>query len=171
MLLREVVAVEHPFVRGSTCWEDIAATLQKYVPAKFAKVSARTLRERANNLMEAFLNADTRQRKQSGTEEEFKEKQLLLESLHDRFEEREMSKQAAAAARKKEKEDKERGEKLRQDALQTLKSKRTRQKEDGPSGKKAKCNLEKKWQKKQEFRNAEMKLREKKMELREHELP
>ena len=79
MLLREVAAVEHPFVRGSTCWEDmIAATSQKYVSAKFAKVSARTLRERANHLMEAFLNADTRQRKQSGTIEELKESSYYL---------------------------------------------------------------------------------------------
>ena len=121
-------------------------------------------------LMETFVNADTRQRKQSGTEEEFKAKQLLLESLHDRFEEIKMSKQAAAAAMKKEKEDKERGEKLRQDALQTLKRNKTRPEEDGLSGKKAKFNLEKIWQQKQEFKIAELKLREKELELREHEL-
>ena len=170
LLLREVVAVEYPFVRGSACWEDIAATLQKDLPAKFAKVTARTLRERATNLMEAFLNADTRQRKQSGTEEDFKEKQLLLESLRDKFEEREMFKQATAAARKKEKEDRAKGEKLREDALQTLKSKKSRQDDDGPPGKKAKNNLEKIWQQKQEFKDAELKLREKELELREREL-
>ena len=77
MLLRKVVAVEHPFVRGSTCWKGIGATLQKDLPGKLAKVTVRTLRERVANLIEAFLNADTRQRKQSGTEEEFKEKEQL----------------------------------------------------------------------------------------------
>ena len=82
MLLREVVTVEHTFVRGSTCWEDIAAALQKELPAKFAKVIAGTLQERATNLMEAFLFANTRQHKQSGAEESIK-KQLLFESLHD----------------------------------------------------------------------------------------
>ena len=35
----EVVTVEHPFVPGSTCWEAIAATLQKELPAIFAKVT------------------------------------------------------------------------------------------------------------------------------------
>ena len=38
LLLREVVAVEHPFVRGSTSWEDIATTLQTELPTKFSKL-------------------------------------------------------------------------------------------------------------------------------------
>ena len=59
------------------CWDDIAATLLKDFLAKFGKITVRTLRERATNLMEAFLSADVRQRKQSGTEEEFKEKEQL----------------------------------------------------------------------------------------------
>ena len=83
LLLREVVVVEHPFVRSSTCWEDIAATLQKELPAKFSKFTAQTLREHATNLMKAFLYADARQHKQSGTEEEFEEKQLFLDSLRE----------------------------------------------------------------------------------------
>ena len=170
LLLREVVAIEHPFVRGSTCWEDIATTLQKELPTKFAKVTARTLRERVTNLMEAFHKADSRQRKQSGTEEEFEEKQQLLESLRERFGEREMSKQAAVEARKKEKKDKESGEKLRQDALQTLKLKRSRQDECGLPAKKGKLDLEKIWQQKQKFKEAELKLREKELELRERDL-
>ena len=37
-LLREVLAVEHPFVHGSTCWEDIAATFQKELPANFQRL-------------------------------------------------------------------------------------------------------------------------------------
>ena len=48
----------------------------------------------------------------------------------------------------------QRGGKLRQDALQTLKCKRTKQEKDGPSSKKAKFNLEKIWQQKQELKNA-----------------
>ena len=43
LMLHEVVAVEHPFICGSSCWEDIASTLQKDFPAKCAKVTARTL--------------------------------------------------------------------------------------------------------------------------------
>ena len=132
LLPREIEAVEHPFVHGSSCWEDIAATLQKDFPMKF--VTARTLREHATSLMEAFLSADARQHKQSGTEEEFREKEQLLESLREKFEERDMTKHAAAAARKKEKEDTDKGEQPRQNALLTLKSKKSRQ-NDGPPGK------------------------------------
>ena len=170
LLLREVVAVEHPFVRGSSCWEDIAATLQKDFPTKFAKVTARTLRERATNLLEASLSADARQRKQSGTEKEFREKEQLLESLREKFAERDMAKHAAAAgARKKEKEDKDKEEQLRQDALLTLKSKKSRQ-NDGPPGKKMKLDMEKIWKEKKEMKDAELKLRQRELELREREL-
>ena len=35
ILLREDVAVEHPFARGSACREDIAGTLQKEFLGKF----------------------------------------------------------------------------------------------------------------------------------------
>ena len=73
-------------------------TLQKELPANFSKVTVLTLRERATNLMEAFLYTDARQPKQSGTEEEFKEKQLLFESLREKFSERELFKQAAIKA-------------------------------------------------------------------------
>ena len=45
-------------------------------------------------------------------------------SFHEKFAERDMAKQAAAAARRKEKEDKDKGEQLRQNACQTLKTKR-----------------------------------------------
>ena len=124
LMLHEVVAVEHPFISGSSCWEDIASTLQKDFPAKCAKVTVRTLREHAINLMEAFLSAHARQRKQSGTEEQIKEKEQLHESLREKFTERNLAKQAAAAARKKEKVDRDKGQQLRQDALQTLKCKK-----------------------------------------------
>ena len=131
LLLRKVVAVEHPFVCSLTCWEDIAATLQKELPAKFSKDTAQTLREHATNLMEAFLYADTRQHKQSGTEEEFEEKQLFLDSLREKFSERSCaSKLLLKPGRKKRKT--RRVKKLLQDALETLKLKRTRQGEHGP---------------------------------------
>ena len=64
------------------------------------------LREHATNLMEAFLSADARQCKQSGTEEQIKEKEQLLEILCEKFTKRSLAKQAAAAARK-EKVDKD----------------------------------------------------------------
>ena len=134
LLLREVVAVEHPFVRSLSCWVDISATLQKDFPTKFA---AQTLRKSVTNLMEAFLSADTRQRKQSGTEKEFREREQLLESHREKFAERDMAKHAAAAARKKENEDKDEEEELWQDALLTLKSNKSRQ-NNGPPGKKMK---------------------------------
>ena len=69
--------------------------------------------------MEVFLSTDTRQRKQSGTEEEFKEKVLKL--LPEKLAERDLAKQDAATDRTKEKVDRDKGEQLRQDALQTLK--------------------------------------------------
>ena len=56
--------------------------------------------------MKAFLSTDMRQCNQSDTVEEFEEEQLL-ESLCEKFAERYMAKQAAAAARRKEKEDKD----------------------------------------------------------------
>ena len=73
LMLHEVVAVESAFIHRSSCWEDIASTLQRDCLAKFAKVTAQTVREDATNLMEAFLSADTRQHKQNGTEDKFKE--------------------------------------------------------------------------------------------------
>ena len=56
---------------------------------------------------------DAKQRKQSGMEEEFidKEKEQLLESLRGRF----MEKDQKQAAKIKEKENREKGEKLRDD--------------------------------------------------------
>ena len=74
LLLREVVSFEHPFVRRATCWEDIASALQAEFPQKFRKITARTLRERAHNLMDSFVKSDAKQRKQSGTEEELQGK-------------------------------------------------------------------------------------------------
>ena len=50
LLLCEVLAVKHPFVRRSSCWEDIAVTLQSDVSTNFTKVTACTLRECATNL-------------------------------------------------------------------------------------------------------------------------
>ena len=108
---------------------------------RLSKITAHFLRERATNLMEAFLKADTKQRKQSGTEEDFKEKEELLESLRDWFAKKEHMKQASLSAKHKEKEDRERGEKIREDAMLALKDKRTRQ-EDLPQKKKSKLDLE-----------------------------
>lgn len=53
-------------------------------------------------------------------------------SLFERNLQRDIAEQAAAVVRRKEKEDKDKGDQLRQDALQTLKSKTSRQDEDGP---------------------------------------
>ena len=112
LLLRELAAVEQPFIRGATCWETIASNLMEEFPDKFGKITSRFLRERATNLMEAFLKADTKQCKQSGTEEDFKEKEELLESLRDKFAKKDSQKQASLSAKHREKEDRERGEKI-----------------------------------------------------------
>ena len=169
LLLRELAAVEQPFVRGATCWETIASNLMEEFPDRFSKITARFLRERATNLMEAFLKADTKQRKQSGTEEDFKEKEELLESLRDRFAKKEHMKQASLSAKHKEKEDRERGEKIREDAMLALKDKRTRQ-EDLPQKKKSKLDLEQILEERREHKSSQLKLREKELELREKEL-
>jgi hypothetical protein len=83
LLLREIVSLEQSFVRGATCWEEIACTLQKEFPQKFGKMNAHTLRERDQykTKWNCFIKSDAKQRKQSGTEDEFKEKGELLESL------------------------------------------------------------------------------------------
>jgi hypothetical protein len=62
--------------------------------------------------MEAFLKADTKQQKQSGTKEDFKKKEELLESLRDRFAKKEHLKLASLSAKHMEKEDRKRGEKI-----------------------------------------------------------
>ena len=72
-----------------------------------------------HNLMDNFVKSDAKQRKQSGTEEEFKKKEQLLESLQGRF----MEKDQRQAAKIKGEEYREEGEKLRDDAMQTLKDK------------------------------------------------
>ena len=168
LLLRELAAVEQPFVRGTTCWETIALNLMEDFPDRFSKITAHFLRERATNLMEAFLKADTKQQKQSGTEKDFKEKEELLESLKDRFAKEHM-KQASLSAKHKEKEDRERGEKIREDAMLALKDKRTRQ-EDLPQKKKLKLDLEQILEERREHKSSQLKLREKELELREKEL-
>ena len=57
-----------------------------------------------------------------------------------------------------------------QDALETLKLKRTRQDEHGPRDKKGNFNLEKICQQKQKLKESELMLKEKELELREREL-
>ena len=169
LLLRELAAVESPFIRGASCWEAIATNLMEEFPEKFGKITARFLRERATNLMEAFLKADTKQRKQSGTEEEFKEKEELMESLREKFAKRDSQKQASLSAKQKEKEDRERGEQIRGDALLALKDKRNRQ-EDVPQKKKTKIDLEQVLEDRREQKSTELKLREREISLREKEL-
>jgi hypothetical protein len=106
--------------------------------------------------MEAFLKADTKQRKQSGTEEEFKEKEELMESLREKFAKRYSQKQASLSAKQKEKEDRERGEQIRGDALLALKDKRNRQ-EDVPQKKKTKIDLEQVLEDRREQKSTELK--------------
>ena len=57
-------------------------------------LTAQIVRERSVNLMELSL-APT-----CGTEEKFEEKEQLFESLHEKIAERDMTKQATAAARR-----------------------------------------------------------------------
>ena len=120
--------------------------------------------------MEMFLKADTKQCKQSGTEEDFKEKEELMDSLRDKFAKKDSQKQASLSAKHK-KEDHERGEKIQGDALLALKDKRTGQ-EDVPLGqkKKTKIDLEQILQERKEYKPSELKLREKELDMREKEL-
>ena len=170
LLLRELVALEHPFVRASPCWDEIADRLQQAFPDKFARVTARTRRERAQNLMDVYVKEDNRQRKQSGVETDFKEKEGLLESLREKFAEREMSKQAAASARKKEKGDKAKGQQMRADALLVMKEKRKATGDEYHPAKKAKTDVAEMWQQKLDVKAAELQLREKELALRDRQL-
>ena len=125
--------------------------------------------------MDSIIKSDAKQRKQSGTEDEFKEKEKLLESLRNRFTEKDV--QQKANARQKEKENREKGEKLRDDALQTLKGKirstSTRgdsEDEFGKSRKRKMIDLEKVWTDKKAMKEEELKLRDRELQLREREL-
>ena len=69
------------------------------------------------NLMDSFIKSDAKQMKQSGTEDQFKEKQQLLESLRNRYTEKDVQQKANAC--QKEKGNREKGEELC-DVLQTL---------------------------------------------------
>ena len=75
-MLCEVVAVQHPIICESFCWEDMASTLQRDFPLKFAKGHCPNSK---GALIETFLAPTRGSIKQSGTEEDFKEQ--LLESL------------------------------------------------------------------------------------------
>ena len=41
LLLRELTAVEQPFVRRANCWETIASNLMEEFPDRFSKITAR----------------------------------------------------------------------------------------------------------------------------------
>ena len=102
--------------------------------------------------MDSFVKSGAKQRKQSGMEEEFKEKEQLLESLRGRF----MDKDQKQAAKIKEKENREKGEKLHDDTMQTLKEKNRYEEEEPRSRKRKVFDVEKIWNEKKALRDEEL---------------
>ena len=78
----------------------------------------------------------------------YKEKEQLLESLRGKF----MEKDQKQAAKIKEKENREKGEKLRDEAMQTLKENNHYEEEEPRSRKREVFEVEKIWNKKKAFR-------------------
>lgn len=84
MLLRAVVS-NNPFsVNTQKPWDLIAAELQIYLPG----VTPRCCRERAMRLLKMFKEEDRGNLRKSGTEEQYAEKEQLLQELVDLEEER-----------------------------------------------------------------------------------
>ena len=98
----------------------------------------------------------------------------MLENLRGRFAEKDLMKQAASAARKKDKEDKAKGEQLRAEALLTMhegEAPELRRYTASPTSQiKCKLDLADVWQEKKELKVNEHSLRARELALREREI-
>lgn len=137
VLLREVVAIEDIFSKPQTSiyWSKIAANVAKVNP-RMAGTTPRACKERAEKLVRQFRTEDNWKARQSGTDEEYGEKERLLDEALSLFEEKEKGKERkkqekADEAEKHEKRDKL-ANKIREDAMKTL-GKKHRRKETSSS--------------------------------------
>ena len=123
LLLREVTVHEQPFARASPTWEEVAANLSDNCD-RLRGITARAAKERTVTPIKSYITDDNKLKKMSGTDEQYTEKQSLLEDLRQRYEEREDLKVKTAAAKKKEAKDRATALAMRRAALGPLGEKR-----------------------------------------------
>eukprot|EP00117_Sycon_ciliatum_P041588 scpid101682/ scgid30391/ len=124
-VLRELTTYQNPFRHGSKVWDE----MQKRLPARFHTLKARTLRERVVHLCKLHMKGEATSMKQSGTAEEYTEKDQLLDGVVELFK-GDLEEKATTADTKKKNEkkiedDRELGLKIREDAAATLSEKKT----------------------------------------------
>lgn len=180
-LLKEVVSAlrEKPFSRGSAAWGTISDFLTK-TDQKWKTVSIRTLRERTILIVKDYIKEDNYRRKQSGSSEEFDEKDQLLESVATLYREAKRAAEAqekvAAAEQQRKDGEKQVVADMRVSAVNRLANKTaTKDKAKEPSAKKPvplsmADVLSKRQEDKKEMSQKEMELRERQLAFEEKKL-
>eukprot|EP00117_Sycon_ciliatum_P041426 scpid102872/ scgid30301/ len=111
------------FVTGSKDWDEIAETMRKTF-GDMRGLAARTCKERTIREIRSFVVNDNKSKRRSGTEEEFTRKDELLTKLSSRWRAAEEEKVKAGKAKKTKIDgDAANGAKLREAALEGLRSK------------------------------------------------
>ena len=86
LLLREVTVHEQPFARASPAREEVAANLSDNCD-RLRGITARAAKERTVTPIKSYITDDNKLKKMSGADEQYTEKQSLLEDLRQRYEE------------------------------------------------------------------------------------
>ena len=103
LLLCKVTVYEELFARASPAWEEVAPNLSDNCDC-LRGITARAAKERTVTLIKSHITDDSKLKKMSGTDEQYTDKQSLLEDLRQRYEEREDLKVKTAAAKKEAKD-------------------------------------------------------------------
>ena len=123
-ILTEVCAGEDTFSKpvSNSPWIRIDSSSEK-ISAKMAGIAPRAMKERGENLVRQFRTQDNCRARQSGTDEEYGEKERLLQEALELFEEKERYK--AESVEKKNRHDVENAKAavIRNKAAETLKGK------------------------------------------------
>lgn len=128
-LLTQAMGHQRCFERGSKAWEVIAKGMKAAFP-ELGDIAPRTCKERVEREVSKFKVNDRRARRQSGVEEEFTEKDKLLQELLDRQIAEQEKVKESLAAKTKVKEKKEKAIVARENAMATLSKKRPLSVED-----------------------------------------
>ncbi|XP_065195364.1 uncharacterized protein LOC135826691 [Sycon ciliatum] len=122
-LLLVVMGKPNTFGRGSKDWDEIAESMRKTF-GDMRGLTARTCKERTIREIRSFVVNDNKSKRRSGTEEEFTRKDELLTELASRWRAAEDEKVEAGKAKKTKNDgDAVNGAKLREAALQGMRSK------------------------------------------------
>eukprot|EP00117_Sycon_ciliatum_P037947 scpid98321/ scgid28282/ len=177
-LLCEVAAHDRPFKHGSAVWEAITKNL-KSTCDRFEGLSERTFHDRIIHLVKRHITGGNIAMKQSGTAEEYTQKDRLLDSIVDMYRDEEAEKKSKKIQRADDQQkvegERELGEKLMRDAAATLREDDDEHKEPKPkkrkvSAKEAKVEeLTKHTQQLIDLRKKELELKEKEIDARQSE--